>query len=249
MVRVGFSASLLGPGRRFLVNLPSRTRKLLILPFFYVAAIIFACGGGDDPSPTPVDSPTQSPVIVTPGPTSTAPPTGYRLVYREAGATEDVIWSVSPNDVNAKAQLAVIPHREGFPVRAALSPDGTFIAYLTLPDFALGVDSSQAEAYVMDLQLEGAPITKVAEGVDFNYTPMWSPDSALIYMRRYAGPEFLNGSDNHSGAGCAWAGPSSAYTPPDADPGAGHRAVAGAGRHGAAGHRRQCPPLDADRLR
>jgi hypothetical protein len=131
-------------------------------------------------------------VIVTPGPSSTPPPTEYRLFYREAGATEDVIWSVSPNDVNAKTQVAVIPHREGYSVRASLSPDGTFIAYLLLPDFALSVDSSQAEAYVMDLQLEGAPATKIADGVDFNYTPMWSPDGGLVYMRRYAGPEFLN---------------------------------------------------------
>jgi hypothetical protein len=131
-------------------------------------------------------------VIITPGPTAAPPLTEYRLVYREAGALEDVIWSVSPNDVSAKAQLAVIPHREGYPVRASVSPDGTFIAYLSLPDFALSADSSQAEAFVLDLTLEGTPATKVAEGVDFNFTPMWSPDSGLIYMRRYAGPEFLN---------------------------------------------------------
>lgn len=157
--------------------------------FFTGLALATACGGGGSPATaTPTPTPTQ--LIVTPGPTETPPPTEYRLVYREAGPTEDIIWSVSPADVSKKAQIAVIPHREGFPVRASISPDGTFLAYLSVPDFALSADSSQAEATLIDLKVNQA--AKITDGIDYNYTPMWSPDSALLYMRRYAGPEFLN---------------------------------------------------------
>jgi hypothetical protein len=152
-------------------------------------AVAAACGGGgSSATPTPTPTPTQQ--IVTPGPTAAPPLTDYLMVFQESKPTEDVIWSLSPADVTKKTALATIPHREGFPVRAALSPDGTFLAYLTLPDFALSADSSQAEAYVIDLKTNET--TKLADGVDYNYTPLWAPDSGLLYMRRYAGPEFLN---------------------------------------------------------
>ena len=162
-----------------------------MLVFATIVALAVACGGGGSPAtPTPSPTPTPKQLIVTPGPTATPPATEYRLVYREAGPTKDIIWSVSPADVSQKTQIAVIPHREGFAVRASISPDGTFLAYLSVPDFALSADSSQAEATVIDLKVNEA--TKIADGIDYNYTPMWSPDSALLYMRRYAGPEFLN---------------------------------------------------------
>lgn len=114
------------------------------------------------------------------------------MVYRESGAVEDVIWSISPTDLGTKTQLAVIPHREGFPIRASVSPDGTFLVYLSLPELAVSADSSQAEAYVIDLTMATEPAKKIAEFVDYNFIPLWSPDSGLVYMRRYAGPEFLN---------------------------------------------------------
>ena len=162
-------------------------------------AVAMACGGGSDatPSPSPTPTPSPSPVIHTPGPTQSPPATDYRLVYREYGPTEDVVWASLPNDPAQRLELARITHRDGFGIKAALSPDGTFLAYLALPDSALTADSSQAEAYVLDLQPpedasdEPAEPVKVAADVDYNYTPLWSPDSALIYLRQYAGPEFL----------------------------------------------------------
>lgn len=166
------------------------TVRLSLLAVALLAVAAACGGGGPDATPTPSPSPTPTVRIVTPGPTSTPPPTEYRLVYRESGPAEDIFWSVSPADVAQKTQLAVIPHREGFPVRASVSPDGTFLAYLSVPEFALSADSSQAEAYILDLEVNQA--AKIADGVDYNYTPMWSPDSGLLYMRRYAGPEFLN---------------------------------------------------------
>jgi hypothetical protein len=130
-------------------------------------------------------SPTQG---VTPSPPP--PDTAFRLVYREAGATEDIIWRAHPADPLQRDELARIPHREGFPVVAALSPDARLIAYLSLPDSAQSASSSQAEAFVYDLARKET--TKIAEGIDYEFRPVWSPDGQLLYMRRYAGFDILS---------------------------------------------------------
>ncbi len=156
-------------------------------------AIAAACGGGSSPtpSPSPTPTPSPSPVIHTPGPTQAPPQTDYRLIYRQYSATEDVIWAAAPTDPTRRQELARIQHRDGFGVKAALSPDGTLLTYLSLPDSAQSADSSQAEAYVIDFKSDDQTPLKVAAGIDYNYTPLWSPDSRLLYMRQYAGPEFL----------------------------------------------------------
>ncbi len=154
--------------------------------------ILAACGGGSPtPSPSPAPTPTPSPIIGTPSPTPAPPQTDYRLIYREYSATEDVIWAAVPTDPTRRQELARIQHRDGFGIKAALSPDGTLLAYLSLPDSARSADSSQADAYVIDFKSDDQTPLKVAGGIDYNYTPLWSPDSRLLYMRQYAGPEFL----------------------------------------------------------
>jgi hypothetical protein len=156
-------------------------------------ALAAACGGGSDSTPTPSASasPTPTQLIVTPGPTTEPPQTAYWLVFRETTPLEDVIWAVTPNDLAQKEILARITHREGYPVRATLSPDGEILAYLSLPEIAISPDSSQAEAYIIDLRSEDKAPVLLGTGIDYQYTPHWSPDSRLLYMRRYAGPEFL----------------------------------------------------------
>ncbi len=141
------------------------------------------------PLPTPSPSPTPTPTPATATPTPAAPETAYQLVYREFGATEDVIWRALPADPEQRVELARIPHREGFGIKPSLSPDGTRLAYLSLPGTALSAQSSQAEAFVMDLATQETE--KVAENVDLTFAPLWSPDGQLLYMRQLAGPEFL----------------------------------------------------------
>ena len=159
-----------------------------------VLVVLAACGGGsDDPTPTPdgeTATPSATPTKRPPVPSSSPPATDWRLVIREFAPFEDVFWSVDPLDPPAKVELARIPHREGYGLKASLSPDGKMLAYLSMPDFAISVQSSQAEAYVMDLETKES--VKLADGVDMTYAPMWSPDSELLYLRRYAGSEFLN---------------------------------------------------------
>ncbi|MCH7616708.1 MAG: PD40 domain-containing protein [Chloroflexi bacterium] len=151
-------------------------------------------GGEPQPTPSPAPtaspSPTPTPAPATPTPLPDAPDTAYHLVFREFGATEDVIWRALPADPTQKVELARIPHREGFGITASLSPDGTKLAFLSLSATALSAQSSQAEAFVMDLETKEAE--KIAENVDLAFAPLWSPDGKLLYMRRLAGPEFLS---------------------------------------------------------
>lgn len=157
-----------------------------------VCLALAACGGGSSPTPTPSPSPEPTPTpspSPAPTPTPPAPDTPYRLVYREFGQTQDTIWRVQGNNPANREQLAVIPHREGWGTRPALSPDSRFLAYLSLPDYATDAGSSQAEAYILDLKTQQTK--KILDGIDLTFTPLWSPDGRWLYLRRLAGPEFL----------------------------------------------------------
>jgi hypothetical protein len=111
-------------------------------------------------------------------------------VYREAGATEDIIWRIHPADPSQREELVKLPHREGFPVIASLSPDGRLLAYLSQGDNAVSEQSSQADVFIHDLARKET--TKLVSGIDYQFRPIWSPDSQLLYMRRYAGPDILS---------------------------------------------------------
>jgi hypothetical protein len=170
--------------------------KLLGGSTLLALAIAAACGGGSDSSPTPSATPEPTPtptaLIRTPGPTGPPPESEFRLIYREYTPQEDVIWIAQPLDPTQRQEIIRIPHRDGYGVKAALSPDSAWLAYLSLPEAAIGPDNSQAEAYLIDLTTGDRTPTLVATGIDYNYTPFWSPDSQLVYMRQYAGPEFLS---------------------------------------------------------
>jgi hypothetical protein len=156
-----------------------------------VAATAATCsgGGGEGPTPSPTPSPSPTPEISA-TPTPPAPESAYRLLYREAGETEDVIVAIPPSNPAAKEEVVRIPHRQNFPVLSALSPDARLLAYLSLPEGARSAESSQAELFVYDLARRET--TKIVGGLDYEFRPIWSPDGQLIYMRRYSGSEILS---------------------------------------------------------
>jgi hypothetical protein len=184
---------------RLYSRFPWLTRNRLIaaggaVAVLAVAGVLLAAtaGGGAQgptPSPSPSPPPTPMPSPATPPPTQPPPQTSWRLVYREFGPAEDIIWRVAPQDPAQREELARIPHREGFGTNPSLSPDGKLLAYLSLPETAVSVESSQADLFVMDLETKEA--VKMAEGLDMTFTPLWSPDARLLYLRRLRGPEFL----------------------------------------------------------
>jgi len=163
------------------------------LSLVVLLAVVLASGGDGDsgatPAPTATPSPSPTPFGQTPSPTPAPPESAYRLVYREFTPTEDVIWAAPPADPSQREELARIPHREGFGIKPSLSPDGKLLAYLSLPEYAVSGQSSQAIAYVMDLEAKES--VQVAENVDLLFAPLWTPDGKYLYLRALAGPEFL----------------------------------------------------------
>jgi hypothetical protein len=157
--------------------------------------LITSCGDVHAPldgSPTP--SPTFPPITpigdgsITPTPPP--PESSYRLVYRQFGETEDIIWQVNPADPADRVELARIQHREGFGIVASLSPDGRQLAYLLQPESAPADPGlSRAVAHVMDLKTGRSE--QIAEGVDLRFRPLWSPDGRLLYLRSLRGPDPL----------------------------------------------------------
>lgn len=162
------------PVRRWL---PALALTLALLP-------LATCGGGQ-PEASPTSSP--SPFVPSPigdstvTPTPPAPETPYRFVYREFGQEQDIIWRVLPSDPSQREQLAVIPHRQGWGIKASLSPDGRLLAYLTMPEGAFD-PSFQAEAYLFSLKNKDTRL--LAKNVDLRFRPLWSPDGLLLYVRR-----------------------------------------------------------------
>jgi len=157
---------------------------------------VVACGGGGGGRATPTPAPVLT--ITPPGPgegtvtpTPPGPETEYWLVYREFGAQQDTIWRVRPQDTASREQVAVIAHSDGCGVRASLSPDGRMLAYTVQPPGTPCLpDNSTAHAHVIDLLRKEDE--KIAEGIDLRFTPLWDPEGGLLYLRRYAGAEFLN---------------------------------------------------------
>jgi hypothetical protein len=151
---------------------------------FVVLLAIPACdsdGGAAEITPAPSFA-VRSPPELTITPTPPAAETAYRLVFQESGATEDKIWRISPKEPGNREQVATIPHREGWSVKASLSPDNRFVAYIRLPDS--GTDPAyHSELYILDLKLNETAF--IERNVDEGFRPLWSPDSRLLFGRRY----------------------------------------------------------------
>jgi hypothetical protein len=148
-----------------------------------VALVSSACGGSGGqatPSPSPQNG---SPVSGTPTPTPQPPlePTSYRFLYSEFGAEADIIWSIKPDDPADRVQVASVPHKTGWAITPALSPDGKKIAYNAMTDDGL-FPNADAVTYILDLASGKSEL--VAAGVDLLTTPRWSPDGGLLFLRR-----------------------------------------------------------------
>ncbi len=151
-----------------------------------LTVLLAACGrDGADVTPSPTAAP-STPTAILPG-TATATPlpspelTPYRFLYSEFGTEEDIIWRINPADPSDRVEVAKVPHKSGSAVVAALSPDGKKIAYNAMPE--AGIDSSRdAETHILDLKSKET--TLVAEGVDLQTVPHWSPDGGLLFLRR-----------------------------------------------------------------
>ncbi len=155
-----------------------------------IVGVFAACGGGGAGTPTPSPAPSAaiSPLLGTLTPTPLPPiePSVYRFLYSEFGTEQDVIWSIDPSDPSDRVQLAVVPHKAGWGIKPALSPDGKKIAYNAMPDGGIS-PAIDAETRILDLESDETKL--VVQGVDLLTAPTWSPDGRLLFLRRNAGED------------------------------------------------------------
>ena len=151
-----------------------------------IAALYAACGD-DSPdgttTPTEPPSPAMSPISRTATATPLPPlePTSYRFLYSQSATDADTFWRTDPVDPTARVEVATIPHKPGWALVPALSPDGKKIAYNAMPDLGMS-PGTDAETRILDL--ESGETTLVAQGVDLTTVPRWSPDGGLLFLRR-----------------------------------------------------------------
>ena len=156
---------------------------------FAVVLVLSTCGGSQTSERTPAPSiDVRSPSEETISPTPPAGDTPFRVVFQESGATEDKIWRVSPSNPTNREPVATIKHRDGWSVKASLSPDSRSVAYIAVPEGATDA-SYQGELYMLDLKRQETEL--IYRGVDLRFRPLWTPDSKLLYVRRLFGMETL----------------------------------------------------------
>ncbi len=150
-------------------------RRILVSALAIGLLILVACGGaGSGPlSPTSLSTGTALPTA--------SPSSGYQFLYRQFGSEQDTIWRVDPAAPGQRVRVAEIPHRSGWGIVPSLSPDGRFLSYTSYPDGATD-PASQSEVYVLDLESGGSDL--VAQEVDLRFSPLWSPDSNSLLVRR-----------------------------------------------------------------
>jgi Tol biopolymer transport system component len=107
------------------------------------------------------------------------------LIYSEFGTNSDAIWAARADDLSQRIPIASVAHAAEYGINAALSPDGSHIAYTVLPTKASPAIDSPAEVWVMDS--DGRHARRLATGADLPVAPVWAPDSSSVVFRRSSG--------------------------------------------------------------
>jgi Tol biopolymer transport system component len=108
---------------------------------------------------------------------------GSAVVFSEFGIEADTLWAASPADPADRVLLGSAPHAPGFGVFPALSPDGAYLAYTALPAGASdSLSGSAAQLWLLEIASGEARV--LAGDVDLRTTPVWSPASDAVVVRR-----------------------------------------------------------------
>lgn len=106
-----------------------------------------------------------------------------RFVYREFGINADTLWLASAADPSVRTQIATVPHAPEWGIFASLSPDGRWVAYTAISPQA-GTVTAATPAELWIISSDGKNRRQLATGVDLRVTPVWSPDSRQVIVRR-----------------------------------------------------------------
>ena len=134
----------------------------VLLAATLLAVLLGACAGKRQ-KPTP--SPSVAPHLV---------------LVEEHGDSARIVLE-RPGDAAGWRVIAAIEHRQGYGVRATVSPDGRLVAYAVLPRDAVDPDT-QAQLWL--LPLDGRKPRRLAIGIDLRSDLVWSPDSTWVTYER-----------------------------------------------------------------
>jgi Tol biopolymer transport system component len=116
-----------------------------------------------------------------------------RIVFSEFGANADTVWAASADNPSRRTAIATIEHAPEYGIFLSLSPDGRRIAYSVLPPNG-GPGSIDAPAELWAMNADGSDRRRLTGNADLPITPVWSPDSGSLVIRRSAPAENSAGS-------------------------------------------------------
>jgi hypothetical protein len=97
-----------------------------------------------------------------------------RFIYSLLEGAYDSLWEAAAGSLPGR-RLAEVPHREGYGVRARVSPDGRSVAFNVWPAGA------SPELWV--LTLATGETRRLAAGIDLPSPPLWSPGGSRVLVR------------------------------------------------------------------
>lgn len=103
-----------------------------------------------------------------------------RIVYSELTGQQSTLWIASAADLPRARPIATVSHREGYGLRAALSPDGKRIAYLVLPASAR---NPWTEGALWVMGIDGRDPLQLLSNADMHSAPIWSRSGEQILVR------------------------------------------------------------------
>jgi len=104
-----------------------------------------------------------------------------KIVYAVTNNDVTIVWIAQMPNLAQRFALMRVKHASGYPLKAAISPDETKIAY-TLLSLDKVNPSSNGSLWVINI--ENAIQQKLDDDIDYYVTPRWSPDStAVVYLK------------------------------------------------------------------
>ena len=105
-------------------------------------------------------------------------PAGEYIVFSHAAETTDTIRVAPASDPSAATDIAQVDHLAGYTSRGAVSPDGRHLALVAADAGTV----AEPGASLLVVALETGAVTRVATGIDYLQTPLWTPDSTGIVV-------------------------------------------------------------------
>jgi len=104
-----------------------------------------------------------------------------QLLFSELSGETTTFWLARADDPGSRRSLVTLSHRQGYGPRAALSPDGRYLAVTLLAPTAVD-QGSDASLWLVEVPSGSA--RQLVGGVDLRQTPRWADNSQDMAFRR-----------------------------------------------------------------